>query len=267
MTGSASASERVATACGARTPVATSATSRAPAKRSPGNVALTVGPFAGWTTTAQLARGFRVPTLSDRYFRGPSGRGFVTGNPELDPETSLQGDLSTRWRRGRTAIGFFAYHYRIDDLIERYGSGSDFFFRNRGEATIEGFEAEAQIGIGDDWTIETGAAISDGEADGGDPIDDIAPVNGWVTVRRSFGRGFAFARMGGALRHDEPGPTELERPGYGLVDLGGGMRFSELLELRVVVRNLADRNYTAAPDNAADKSPGRSFTVGLSGRW
>ena len=36
--------------------------------------------------TAQVARGFRDPVLSDRYFRGPSGRGFITGNPDLDPE-------------------------------------------------------------------------------------------------------------------------------------------------------------------------------------
>ena len=37
---------------------------------------------AGWDITA----------LSDRYFRGPSGRGFVTGNPDLEPERRLDID-------------------------------------------------------------------------------------------------------------------------------------------------------------------------------
>ena len=45
----------------------------------------------------QVARGFRDPVLSDRYFRGPSGRGFITGNPDLDPETSVQFDVGVRY--------------------------------------------------------------------------------------------------------------------------------------------------------------------------
>ena len=42
--------------------------------------------------TAQVARGFRDPILSDRFYRGPVGRGFIEGNPDLKPETSLQFD-------------------------------------------------------------------------------------------------------------------------------------------------------------------------------
>lgn len=231
-----------------------------------GNVSLTAGPFTGWTTTLQVARGFRSPTLSDRFFRGPSGRGFVTGNPELDPETSLQVDLAARWRRGRTALGLFVYRYRIDDLVERYGEGSDFYFRNRGRATIEGVELELQTGFAHGWSLEAGAALSNGETDGGATIDDIAAPNGWVTLRRSFGRLFAFARLYAALEHDEPGPTELARPGYALLDLGGGFRWSEAIELRLLVRNALDRRHFAAADESADRAVGRSFSVALSGR-
>ena len=231
-----------------------------------GNLSLTAGPFAGWTTTAQIARGFRSPTLSDRFFRGPSGRGFVTGNPDLDPERSLQADLSTRWSRGRTALGLFVYRYEIDDLIERYGAGADFFFRNRGKATIRGIEAELQTGFGAGWSLEAGAALSDGETDGGAAIDDIAAPNGWVTLRRSFGKAFAFGRVFTALEQDEPGPTELARPGYTILDLGGGYRLSEALELRLLVRNAGDRRYFAAADNAADRAVGRSISLALSGR-
>ena len=38
-------------------------------------VAATLGPGHGFSATAQAAWGFRDPTLSDRYFRGPTGRG------------------------------------------------------------------------------------------------------------------------------------------------------------------------------------------------
>lgn len=230
-----------------------------------GNLALTIGPFASWTATVQVARGFRMPTLSDRFFRGPSGRGSVTGNPDLSPEKSTQLDLALRYGRGRTAVAFYAYRYEIDDLIERFASGSDFFFRNRGKAVIEGLELEAQTALGEQWSGELGLAVSDGDA-GGEAIDDTPAPNGWLSLRRSFPRGYAYARLSTALEKDDPGPTELERPGYTLLDLGGGYRFTDRLELRLVLRNATDRQYFAAPDEAADRAVGRSFTVGLSWR-
>lgn len=231
-----------------------------------GNAGLSFGPFAGWTTTAQVARGFRSPTLSDLYFRGPSGRGFVVGNPDLEGETSLQFDLGSRWRKGRTAAGFFAYRYEIDNLVERYSDGDNFRFRNRGKGTIEGIEAELQTAFADAWSLEAGLAVSDGSTDGGVRIDDIAPPNGWVTLRCSFGRAFAFGRVATFLEHDEPGPTELARPGYTLFDLGGGYRFSDAIELRLMIRNVGDKRYYAAADNAADRATGRILSLALSGR-
>lgn len=231
-----------------------------------GNVALSFGPFAGWTTTAQVARGLRTPTLSDLYFRGPSGRGFVTGNPELEAEASLQFDLGTRWRKGRTAVGFFAYRYEIDNLIERYAVGDDFHFRNRGKGIIEGVEAELQTAFAERWSLEAGLAVSDGGTDANAEIDDIAPPNGWLTLRCSFGSAFAFGRVATFLEQDEPGPTELARPGYTLFELGGGYRFSDAIELRLLVRNAGDKRYYGAADNAADRATGRIVSVALSGR-
>ncbi len=232
-----------------------------------GNVALAFGPFAGWTTTAQVARGFRTPTLSDLYFRGPSGRGFVVGNPDLEEETSLQFDLGSRWRSGRTAVGFFAYRYEIDNLIERYGVGDNFQFRNRGEGVVEGIEAEVQTTIAEDWGIEAGIAVSDGSTDGDAEIDDIAPPNGWVTLRYSFAKAYVFGRVTTFLEHDEPGPNEFERPGYTLFDLGGGYRFTEAIELRLAARNVGDKRYFSAADNAADLATGRIVSLAVSGRF
>ncbi len=76
-----------------------------------GYVAVTAGSYGGFTLTAQAARGFRDPVLSDRYFRGPSGRGFVTGNPDLDPEQSLQFDAGVRYTARRVRAALFAYQY------------------------------------------------------------------------------------------------------------------------------------------------------------
>lgn len=230
-----------------------------------GNVALSATLGAGWSATAQVARGFRVPTLSDRYFRGPSGRGFVVGNPDLEPETSQQLDLALRWGRRNTAVAIYGYHYQIDDLVERFQNGADFNFRNRGEATIQGLEIESQTRFGDHWSGELGAAYSDGETDGGANLDEIAPLNGWVTARWSHERGYVFTRLTVVAEKDDPGPIETTRDAYELLDLGAGYHLNDKLELRLIVRNLADELYFAAADAANDRSPGRSFTLALSG--
>ena len=232
-----------------------------------GNAALTWTPAAGWSVIGQVARGFRVPTLSDRYFRGPSGRGFVTGNPDLDPETSLQFDLSVRRMAGRTSAALYAYRYRIDDLVERYPVGADFFFRNRGRADVAGLEFEAQTRLAGDWSLDTGVAWTRSRAEGGDPLDDGPAPNGWLGARRDFARAYLWARWTGHLEKDDPGPTEVRRAGYALLDLGGGWRFTDELELRLTVRNALDRAYTGSPDEAADRSPGRALVAGLSGRF
>ena len=102
-----------------------------------GALALAGGPFRGFTLTGQVSRGFRDPTLSDRYFAGTTARGVIVGNPDLDPESSRQLDLAIRGGGGRVRVGGFAYLYRIRDLIERYEADPDTFaFRNRGEQEL-----------------------------------------------------------------------------------------------------------------------------------
>ena len=232
-----------------------------------GYAALTVGPFQDVTTYFQVARGFRDPLLSDRYFRGPSGRGFITGNPELDPERSLQYDASVRWNRGRSAVALYGYLYKIEDLIERFRPERDFFFRNRGEAEVKGIELESQTALFAGLSLEVAAAWAEGEADDQSPIDNIAAPNGSATLRWGGERGFAYMRGIAYMDDDRPGPTEVERPGHTVWDLGAGWKIREPLELRVLGRNLTDRRYRDSADEVASLARGRSFSVGLVGRY
>jgi outer membrane receptor protein involved in Fe transport len=228
--------------------------------------AATVGPFSGLSVTAQVSRGFRDPTLSDRYFRGPSGRGFITGNPDLDPETSLQFDLSARYTISRMQLGVFYYDYRIDDLIERYTTQTDFFFfRNRGEGHIKGFELETRTDLGHGYSLELGAQIGRGElSDDGSNLDDISPDTFLALVRKDFGeRAFGQLRMAFLAEDDRPGPSEVAAPGATVIDLAGGWHFTRNLELRGLVRNLLDDSYYASPDPRWVWAAGRSASLTL----
>src|SRR5688500_18934492 len=229
-----------------------------------GYASATVGSFHGVSVTAQIARGFRDPVLSDRYYRGPTGRGFITGNPELDPETSVQLDLGVRYVSPAFRVAGFVYHYEIDDLIERFQTTPDnFFFRNRGTARIRGFEVEAQASFPWAVTLDFAMQVSEGRAlDDNAYLDDISPVNVTAVLRKQFGER-AFAQMRASHFSDDEhfGPTEREVPGYMMLDAATGYRIARPLELRIQARNLLNELYYASQDVRTVYAPGRSASL------
>ena len=225
--------------------------------------AATVGPFHGVTATLQVASGYREPVLSDRYFRGVSGRGFITGNPDLEPERSLQFDGGLRWTRGRSRVALFLYDYTIRNLVERYRQDRDFFFRNQGEAELRGIEAEVGTRLFEHLEVQLGAAVARGETETGTALDDIAPPTLHTSLRWAAPRASAFLTVSSYARDDRPGPVEVERPGYVDIDAGTGFRVSPWLELRVVVHNVTNVQRYGSTDETAAFAPGRSIVIGV----
>jgi outer membrane receptor protein involved in Fe transport len=202
--------------------------------------------------------------LSDRYYRGPTGRGFITGNPDLEPETSLQADFGVRYVSPRFRLATFYYQYRIEDLIERYQTTTDnFFFRNRGAARVRGFEIEGQATLLDGLTLDLATQVAEGVSlDDGAYLDDISPVNITAVLRKQFGdRAFAQARASYFSDDNHPGPTERVVPGYTLLDAAAGYRLARPLELRLQARNLLNETYYASQDVRAVYAPGRSVAL------
>lgn len=229
-----------------------------------GFASITAGPFSNVTLTAQASRGFRDPTLSDRFYRGPTGRGYITGNPDLNPETSLQVDLGARYATGRLRLAGYFYNYRIDNLVERYTTATDFyFFRNRGRAQLRGVEFEAQVDMSRGFALEASAQVGRGRAlDDDAALDDISPNMLSLTVRKAFGeKVMSFARLALYGKDDRPGPSEVASPGHTNLDAGASWAITSRLEVRVAARNLLNDTYYASPDPRWVLAPGRNASV------
>ncbi|HEX6099862.1 MAG TPA: TonB-dependent receptor [Thermoanaerobaculia bacterium] len=232
-----------------------------------GHAAATLGLAPSLTATLQGARGFREPSLSDRYFRGVSGRGFVVGNPELEPETSTQFDGALRWQRGSRSLALLGYHYTIHDLVERFRAGADFNFRNRGKAEVKGLELELASELPLGLALQVTGAIARGEAVDDDAyLDDIAAPNLHAALRWAGRSGSAFVHVFAVGEDDRPGPVETTRAGYTTADLGFGWTFTRAAELRLQVRNVLDKRYPGSADANAALAPGRTLMIGLGGR-
>lgn len=85
-----------------------------------------------------VARGYRVPTLNDRYWPR-------SGNLNLSPENSLSGDVGFSYqynnRKNQFSLEGTYYQMKIDDMITWLPSGSIWRPKNVQEAEINGIEA------------------------------------------------------------------------------------------------------------------------------
>ncbi|HSR66325.1 MAG TPA: TonB-dependent receptor [Acidobacteriota bacterium] len=228
--------------------------------------ALTAKLTRGLTLTGQVSRGFRDATLSDRFFTGITARGFITGNPDLQPEESIQYDMSMRYTASQWKAAVFYYHYRIDDLIERFEGQPDlFFFRNRGRARLRGLEVEVETDLPSRWTLQAAAAAAGGTAlDDDQPLADIATENLRLVLRRPLAeKGYLHLQGSLFARDEEPGPSEIVMPGYFTFDAGFGWEVERGYNLRFLVRNLFDKDYPISPDSRAIAAPGIAGLVTL----
>ncbi len=229
-----------------------------------GSAAIVMRPWTPLSVAAQYSSGFRDPTLSDRFFRGPVGRGFIVGNPDLEPERSRQIDLTARYSAGRWNAGAAYYHYDISNLIERYQSGTDtFLFRNRGLAQIRGVELEGAFAILKETTIEASGTIGRGRArDDGAALDDIAAPRLVLQLRQPVGsRIFLSARMAAVHRDSAPGPSEVATPGFTDAGATASVRVLRQVEVRFAAANLLNQRYYSSPSSRGVLAPGRSANL------
>ena len=228
--------------------------------------AVTIAPARSTAITFQVARAFREPTLTDRFSRGPVGRGFLEGNPDLVPETSRQYDVTVRHTAGFLQITGAAYRYDISDLIERYTAGVDLFrIRNRGRARLTGAELEVRVDAGRGLTLDVIGQVSRGrDAADGTPLDDVAPRSISVVARHAWReRVSSFLRLSAFAEHERAGPSEVPTPGYTLLDAAAGWRITRALEVRATFRNLLNESFYASSGPRWVWAPGRQAAITL----
>jgi len=235
-----------------------------------GSVSVAYRPTAPVTIAAQVSRGFRDPTLSDRFFRGPVGRGFIVGNPDLGPERSVQFDLTARFDSARWRVSTAYYRYDISDLIERYQSGTDtFLFRNRGLAEVRGVEVEGGIELPRGLAFDVSGQIGRGRAaDNGAALDDVGPARAILQVRQALGvRVQVAGRVAAIARDSSPGPSEVATPGYVDAGITASWRSGRWLDLHLAAANLLNQRYYSSPSSRGVLAAGRYATLTIVAKY
>lgn len=216
------------------------------------------------TAFVNVARAYRLASINERFYTGISGRGFIIGQPDLEPESSFNLDGGLRFLGRRVFLGLYGFRYRIDDMIERYRiDTTTYTYGNIERGLLTGVELEAEAFLLPGWKVLGSVAAIRGRSLATDvPLNDVPPVRFTAGTEYWAGRFSAGLDAAFALAKDTPGPAEIAVASSTVVDLKAayfwrGVRFT------AVLGNLFNATYIARADADAQIEPGRNLRLAI----
>jgi len=213
---------------------------------------------------ANVGRSFRFPTVSELFYTGLTGRGTVFGNPDLEPEESLNFDLGARYLHERFYASLFAFSNGIDRMIQKY-SGTDleeYYYRNLTAGRINGVEGELYIYVLKDVEFFFNFHHMLGrDKDTDAALNYIPPTRLTFWGKYSPGKLWVEPRFTLTAAKDDPGPLEMKVDGYVLFDTILGYELSPNLTLIAIFQNILNETYRASADEKGVDAPGRGLVV------
>ena len=216
------------------------------------------------TGFVNAGRAYRLPSLSERFYTGISGRGFIIGQPGLRPETSLNLDGGLKLLGRRFFAGLYAFRYEISDLIERYKiNPTTYTYGNIAKGRVQGWELEAEYFVLPGWKVFGNlTAIRGRSLETGDALNDIPPLRLYAGTRVWLGLFTAEANGVFQLSKDNPGPAEVAIPGSAVLNLRASYAW-QAWNFYLTLANVLNASYFARPDAEAMLEPARNLRLGI----
>lgn len=212
---------------------------------------------------ANVGTAFRVPSLSEAYYTGLSGRNSIVGNPDLRPEKSVNLDSGIRIRRKNWNAGLYFFQCTIADMIEKFPlSDTAYTYDNIERGRIRGLELEFQV-----YPLKSLELFGNGfyyrgsAAAGGRYLNDVPSAKLFLGAKFRRGRFWSEVDWLASAPVKHPGPAEVAVPAYGIVDVKAGFYFSGRFFLFMKAANLFNRDYFANAD--PDIPPAKGFDLSL----
>ncbi len=244
---------------------------------------------------SNLGTGFRAPSLFELYADGVHGgvAAIQEGNPDLDPENSINVDLGLRWNTPWLQGSATVYRNAISDYIYLQDTGESrnglpIFAYQQDDALLTGLELEASWQVTDQLELSGALDLVRGTNDRTDEDLPLLPADSlrleatyWFAERGPIREPYLTLGMRHAAAKDAaPGEpfAQFDRLPFGtastdaytLADLDLGFAFrafgNRLARVDLTVRNLFDTEYRDFLDTYKGYalSPGRDIRVSLS---
>jgi len=208
---------------------------------------------------------YRLPSLSEAFYTGITGRNSIVGNPDLQAEKSVNLDAGVKFHRKNMFLGMYFFQCSIADMIEKFPlSDTSYTYDNIERGRIRGLELEFQLYplknleiFGNGFYYQGLSTVS------GQYLNDIPSAKLFLGAKFWLGRFWSEVDWVASATVKHPGPAETAIPTYSVTDVKAGCYFSNRLFVFLKVANLFDRAYFANADPDIPPAKGFDFSVGL----
>lgn len=215
-------------------------------------------------TFANASRAYRAPGLSELFYSGITGRGYIIANPDLVPETSNNFDIGLKWISTRVFAAVYGFVYTIDGFIDRtLVAANTYTYGNVDDGRIQGVELELEVFPIPGWKVFGNFAAMKGVSAATDvPLNDIPPLRAYIGTRVWIRK--LSLEVSGTIQSqkDTPGPAEIALPDAAVFGFRASYDFGRL-SAYLNAGNIFDTYYFARPDPEAMEEPGRNLVLGL----
>ena len=213
---------------------------------------------------ANLGRSFRFPTVSELFYTGLTGRGTVFGNPDLEPETSLNVDIGLRYLHERFFASLYGFSNTVSGMIQKYGGAEnqEYFYQNLTKGRINGVEGEFYLTVAEDVELFVNFHHMVGKAtETDDALNYIPPTRLTLWGKYSPGQFWVEPRLTWSSAVDDPGPLEIAIDGNVILETIFGYKFTPCFSVMAIAQNLSDRTYRLSADESGVDAPGRGLVI------
>lgn len=242
---------------------------------------------------AGVSQGFRAPNLSDlTRFDSARSNEFEIPSVDLAPEHFTNFDIGYKYNSATLAADFSTYYTLVDDQIQRVPSGRqnedgefEISKENIGDGYIYGAELNIDYRIFSHWRVRAAVAYMQGKVDTFPTSERIAtreyisrlmPTTAHISLRYDalqspwwVATSLVSAARADRLSTRDQGDTDRippgGTPGYGVVNVRAGYRFSDELTFNLGLENLLDKDYRI--HGSGQNEAGRNFILSVVGEF
>ena len=207
---------------------------------------------------------FRLPSLSEAFYTGITGRSSIVGNPALEPEKSLSIDAGVKVHQRDLFIGAYFFQNSIRAMIEKFPlPGAAYTYANIEQGRIRGLELEFQYYPWKKLEIFGNGFCYRGRSNSGSALNDVPSARLFLGTKLWAGRLWGEMNWLAAAALRRPGPAEVAAAAYAVCDLKAGCYFSNRVILSAKIANVFNRAYYANGDPDMPLAKGIDLSLGL----
>jgi len=243
----------------------------------------------GYYIGSTFMHSWRAPTLEELYSEGPhlAAFAFEVGNPDLEAERGVGGELFGRYRSNKASFELAGYYNYFGNFLYAQDTGrpsipradlNEFQFIGT-QATLYGAELSAEYRFLNNFSVDGNLSYTIGDrvvpeeareatnlTEANQPLPMIPPFKGNVGIRYSTNN-FSFGtRMRTAAAQNRVGENESPTEGYAVFDLNSQYRFDwngMLHTVSLSAQNIFNEEYYNHLSLVKDifPEPGRSINL------